>query len=126
MMSLFIAGAAGFWSIPAAVACIFIGAAIAGVIMWTKWRKLKSVRFERSACNYVREGSFRITGQKDMFLFSNVSRTPRAQNNNTSSPGRAMSAGGAAKGISKAAMPRGGGASRGGGGGSSGGGGRRR
>jgi len=110
-------------SIPAFIVCLIIGLVIAGVVMYSKWRKLKSVRFERTACNYVRDGSFRVTTQKDMFLFSNVTRTPRAQNN--ASVGGGVSRGAAPRGGGYTS--RGGGVSRGGGGGiSRGGGGRRR
>jgi len=64
--------------------CTLIGIAVSAAVMLYKKSKLKSVRFERGACNYVRQKSFKLTGSKDLFLFSNVIRIPRPSNNNTS------------------------------------------
>jgi len=72
-----------FWSIPTALACLLIGLALAGTIMWVKRSSLKSVRFQRAACDYVRKGSFHLTSKSDNFLFANTTRIPRQQ----SSPG---------------------------------------
>ena len=74
-----------FWNLYTALAALGIGLGIATVVMLVKRSKLKSVRFERTACNYVRENSFKLVIRQDNFLFSNVTRIPRAQ---SSSGGR--------------------------------------
>jgi len=65
------------------IACILIAAVISFLIMLVVRRSLKSVKNERSACNYVRSGSFRLTGQQDVFLYSNVTRRRRSQQNSS-------------------------------------------
>ena len=68
------------WTIPAALVCLLIAVVIALTIMLIKRSKLKSVRMERTACNYERAGSFKVTNQRDSFLYSNITRIPRPQN----------------------------------------------
>ncbi|MCL1878444.1 MAG: hypothetical protein FWF80_06270 [Defluviitaleaceae bacterium] len=70
--------------------CIGIGAAISGAIMVAVRSKLKSVKTERTACNYTRGGSFRTTNQKDTFLYNNIVRIPRPQNNSGGRRGGGM------------------------------------
>ena len=70
------------------VVCILIAAAIAGIIMAVVRSKLKSVRTERTACNYTRGGSFSTTNAQDIFLFSRVTKIPKPQGNNNNSRGR--------------------------------------
>ena len=52
---------------------------ITTIVMLSIRSKLKSVRMERSACNYERSGSFDITKRADTFLYRNVVRIPRPQ-----------------------------------------------
>ncbi|MCL2376946.1 MAG: hypothetical protein FWC76_06050 [Defluviitaleaceae bacterium] len=78
-LTFFAAGIGAFWNVETAIVCVIIGLAIAGAIMFVKRSKLKSVRRERTACNYVRSGSFRLVAQKDTFLYANTTRTPRSQ-----------------------------------------------
>lgn len=54
---------------------------------------MKSVRPQNSAGEYVRKGSMQLTNQRDIYLYSHVSRTPKPQNN--SSGGSGGSRGGA-------------------------------
>ncbi|MCL2398117.1 MAG: hypothetical protein FWC91_00050 [Defluviitaleaceae bacterium] len=72
-------------SIESVLISLLIGIAISVVIMLVKRSSLKSVDFEQTACNYVRDGSFRVTQSDDTFLYSNVSRAQRQQNNTQSS-----------------------------------------
>ena len=65
------------------IGCIVLALIISGAIMYFIRSKLKSVRSERTACNYTRGGSFRTTASHDRFLFNRVTRVPRAQNNNS-------------------------------------------
>jgi len=66
--------------------CFLIALAISGVIMMIIRSSLKSVREERAACNYVRNNSLKITNQSDTFSHENVTTTPRAQQQKSSSP----------------------------------------
>jgi len=61
--------------------CVAIAAAISGCIMLFVRSKLKSVRAERTACNYTRDGSFKQTAQSDRFLFSTITKIPLPRNN---------------------------------------------
>ncbi|MCL2356720.1 MAG: hypothetical protein FWC70_06135 [Defluviitaleaceae bacterium] len=61
--------------------CFVIGAAISGAIMLIVRSKLKSVKSQRSACNYTRSNSFRTTNKQDIFLYNNIVRIPKPQNN---------------------------------------------
>jgi len=65
------------------IGCIVLAAIIAGVIMFIVRSKLKSVRAERTACNYTRSGSFRTTNSNDTFLFRNITKIPIPKNNNS-------------------------------------------
>lgn len=64
------------------IGCIVLAAAISGAIMFFVRRKLKSVRAERTACNYTRGDSFKTTNQRDTFLFNTISKIPIPRNNN--------------------------------------------
>ncbi|MCL2387384.1 MAG: hypothetical protein FWC89_07550 [Defluviitaleaceae bacterium] len=61
------------------IVCVLIAAAISGIIMMVIRGSLKSVRAEKAACNYSKNGSFRLSNQNDTFLYNNVTRRPRAQ-----------------------------------------------
>ena len=76
-----------FWSPATSLGALIIALIIAAAIMLVKRSKLKSVHFQRAACNYVRPGSMKLTDKRDDFLFANTIRTPRVQNN-TSGGGR--------------------------------------
>jgi len=61
------------------IGCIVFALIIASAIMLVIRSKLKSVRAERTACNYTRKDSRRLTASHDQFLFNSITRTPRAQ-----------------------------------------------
>jgi len=73
-----------FFDLELAIISLVIGIALSLIIMLIVRSKLKSVRAERSACNYTRAGSFRTTNQKDIFLFRNVVKTARPKSNTNS------------------------------------------
>ena len=50
---------------------------IAWIVLCSMKRKLKSVHTQREAGNYVREGSFSVTGGRELFLYRHTSRTLR-------------------------------------------------
>jgi len=62
---------------------LFVALMLAGLIMWIKRSSLKSVHFQRAACDYTRQGSFKLTQKRDDFLFANTTRVPRQQNNSS-------------------------------------------
>ena len=62
--------------------CILIAVVISAIIMTIVRSKLKSVRSEHAACNYVRSEGLKLTNQSDAFLYSNVTSRPRQSNNN--------------------------------------------
>lgn len=71
---------ARIWS---AVASVALAAIIAGAVVAYWSGKLKSVKKRDFACDYVRRGSFALTLQRDIFLYRNISRIRRSQNNNS-------------------------------------------
>ncbi len=84
-----------WYSLPLA---LLIGFAVAMMITLSLKSKLKSVKPERSAANYVRSGSMQLSDSRDTFLYHTVSRTPRPKSNSsgshTSSGGGSYSGGG--------------------------------
>lgn len=60
---------------------VLIGAAVAGVTLLIMRSTMNSRRNQRSAADYMQEGSYGLRLHQDMFLFSQISKTPRQQNN---------------------------------------------
>lgn len=59
------------------VIALLIGAVLSWLIpMSTMKSKLKSVRSQAAASDYVRAGSMNLTENRDVFLFANVTKTP--------------------------------------------------
>jgi len=51
------------------------------VAVWTG--QLKSVKPKDFACDYIRQGSMMLTLQRDIFLYRNVTKIRKTQNNNS-------------------------------------------
>ena len=66
---------------------IGIGVTLALIIVGVMKSKLKTVRFQAAASNYVKHGSMQITDRSDLFLYRTMSRTPRPKSNDNSSSG---------------------------------------
>lgn len=66
---------------------VIIGAVVSLIIVFSMKSKLKSIRPQKGAANYVRNGSFTLTRDADIFLYRNVTRT-RRQSSSSSSSGR--------------------------------------
>ena len=84
-----------FW-IPV---CLAVGFVLSLIITGIMTASLKSVRSQSSAKEYVRQGSMMLTGQQDIFLYSNVTKTEINDDNDnssthTSSSGRTHGGGG--------------------------------
>ncbi len=70
--------------------------------------QLKTVRSKPSASDYVIPGSFTLTGQRDVYLYSNVKKTPKPKNNNTGSRGGSSFGGGSSTHRSSSGRTHGG------------------
>lgn len=62
------------------VISIIIGFIVGWIIAASQKAKLKSVYSKAQASDYVREGSFNLVSQKNLYLFANVSKIPIARN----------------------------------------------
>ncbi len=70
---------------------VIIGAVVSFAVVYSMKSKLKSVRPQRTASNYVRQGSFMLTKDLDLYLYRTITRVKRAD---TSSGSRGGSRGG--------------------------------
>lgn len=68
--------------IPVALA---IGVIIAFIVVFIMKSKLKSVRFQPAANNYLKDGSLNITHARDIFLYSTITRRAKPQQSSSSS-----------------------------------------
>ncbi len=73
------------------VISLVVGAAVAGIAVWSMSSKHKSVRPQRAATSYVRRDSFELDHSRDIFLYSHITRRIKPQQN---SGGRGGSFGG--------------------------------
>jgi uncharacterized protein len=64
---------------------LIIGLIIAAVAILIMRSKMNTAKMQKSAANYLKDGSFRLRQRSDMFLYSRVTRTARPKN--TSSGG---------------------------------------
>ena len=60
--------------------CTVIGIVVAFIVTLIMKGQLKSVHQQKAASNYVVDGSFRLTGRSDVFLYRNVTRRERPKN----------------------------------------------
>ena len=67
------------------IGCIIFALIVSSAIMLVIRSKLKSVRAETTACNYTRRGSSRLTASHDQFLFSRITKIPKAQQSGSGS-----------------------------------------
>lgn len=77
-----------------------VGVIVSFIALSVMKGKLKSVRPKNSASDYVRDGSFKLTRDSDIYLYRNISRTRRANNSSSSSSshGGSRSSGGGRSG----------------------------
>jgi len=69
------------------------GLVVAAIVVFAMLSKLKSVRRQASADFYTREGSLNLTGSRDTYLFTNVSRTRRQKSESGGSSTHSSSSG---------------------------------
>ena len=60
---------------------LIIGLIAAGITILIMRSKMNTAKLQKSAANYLKEGSFRLRQRSDMFLYSRVTRTARPKNN---------------------------------------------
>ena len=71
--------------------CGVIGLLVAAIATAIMKGQLKTVRPQAGASNYVKKGSMNITHRQDLFLYRNVTRTPRPKESSGSSTHRSSS-----------------------------------
>lgn len=69
------------------VICLIIGLVIGLIVASVLKGQLKTVRRQERADVYVRQGSMHIDRSMDLFLYRTVTKTPKPQNNSSSSRG---------------------------------------
>ena len=67
--------------------CMAVGLAIGGIAAGIMAAQMKSVKPQKDADSYVRQGSMSMRSSRDIFLYSNVSRTPKPQNTSSGRSG---------------------------------------
>lgn len=67
-------------SVGAVLVCVLIGAVIALIVVLVMKSKMKTVRSQSGADNYVADGSLKLTNQSDIFLYQTVTRRAKPQN----------------------------------------------
>lgn len=70
---------------------LIAGAAVAGISLLVMRSNMNTGKPQRSAAGYQTEGSYRLRQYQDLFLYSNVSKRQRPQNNGGSSTHRGSS-----------------------------------
>lgn len=69
------------------VLAVGIGLVLAWVVVSVMKSQLRSVAFQENAASYVREGSMKLTNQRDLFLYRDVHRTERPKESSSSDSG---------------------------------------
>ena len=82
-----------------AVIALIVAVIVALITVEAMRSKLKSVRWQNNARQYVREGSFKLTRSRDLYLYSTVTRVPRPKSSSGSRGG--FSGGGGSRGGGK-------------------------
>ncbi len=67
--------------------CMAVGLAIGGIAAGIMAAQMKSVKSQKGADGYMRQGSMSMRNSRDIFLYSNVSRTPKPKNTSSGRSG---------------------------------------
>lgn len=73
---------------------LVVGFVIALIVVLILWGQMKSVRRQPAARDYMKRDSLKLTEQRDLFLYTTVSRTARPKSNSSSGGGGSHSRGG--------------------------------
>ncbi len=76
------------------IIAIVVGFVVAFIATGIMKSKLKSVRFNNRAEDYVKSGSMALTVSRDIYLYRNVTRVPKPKSNSSSSGSSGRSFGG--------------------------------
>ena len=98
----------GIFSLKWIAVSVVIGIIIAFLYTGYLKSQLKTVKRKPSASDYVVNGSFNVTQQQDVYLYSNTKRTPKAKNNGTSGRGGSSFGGGSSTHRSSSGRTHGG------------------
>lgn len=90
-----------FHVVKSLLIAVVVGFIIALIIVLVMKGKLKSVSKKNQAADYVIPGSFYLRESRDLYLYSHVSRTPRADNSSRGGGGSHTSAGGVSHSTSR-------------------------
>lgn len=79
---------------------LVIGAVVAGIAILIMRSGMNTAKPQSGAAEYIKAGSYRLTEQRDMFLYSRVTKIPKPQNNGSSGSrsGGSRSSGGGSRG----------------------------
>lgn len=69
---------------------LLIGAVVAAIAVLVMRGSMNTARQQANAVDYVKSGSYQMQIQRDMFLYRQVSKTPRAQSNSSSGGGSSV------------------------------------
>ncbi len=70
-------GSGGSVSAGAVVGGIIVGIIVAVVVMMVHKGKLKSVKMQHAAANYIKQGSMKVTEAREIYLYKKVDRTEK-------------------------------------------------
>lgn len=77
----------GLYYGKAVLISLLIGAVVAAIVLYCMRSAMNTAKPQRDAGTYVKSGTYRLNIQQDIFLYSRVSRTRRAENNTGGSRG---------------------------------------
>ena len=69
---------------------LLIGAAAAAITLFAMRSAMNTKRRQRGAADYMKQGSYHLRTHQDIFLYSNVSKTRRQQNNGSHGGGSSI------------------------------------
>ena len=75
--------------------CMAVGMVIGLITVGIMSFRMKTVRQQHNAADYVRPGSMHLHSSRDIFLYSHVTRTPKPKNNSSGGSSGGVSRGGA-------------------------------
>ena len=73
--------------------CMVVGMVIGLIAVGIMASRMKTVRRQNTASDYIRPGSMQLTHSRDIYLYSHVSRTAKPKNNSSSGGGRSSRGG---------------------------------
>lgn len=80
-------------SIGKVAIALLIGGVVAAIVLFIMSRNMNTARAQSNAGDYLTQGSFKLHVQRDMFLYSNVSKRRRPENNSSGRSGGGSSGG---------------------------------